>query len=133
MANSPMEIFFDEDLTKRNADAESKEERKMKMRDYMSIAPKAWADLAEDDQMPFIEKYKELCNDAGVEPKQTAEVTISDPPAKKSHSSSETLPPSHPCCVHPPVGQEGREGEEEGRQEGEEGGGQGEFRTQHGR
>merc|ERR1711924_119413 len=68
-ARSPAEFFYEETLTKRNEELEAREEKKMKMRDFMSVGAKEWAELPEDDKLPFIERYKSQCEKAGIEPK----------------------------------------------------------------
>jgi len=79
-----MEIFFDQDLCRRNKELVEQEQPKLKMRNFMDLGKQAWADLNEDDKMPFIERYKELCNTAGVEPK--LEVTHdADPSHTQKH------------------------------------------------
>jgi hypothetical protein len=74
MASSPMDIFYDEELTRLNSENEAKGAKRLKMREFMSVGLAAWNDLGDDQQTPFLEKYKELCNKAGVEPKLPKEV-----------------------------------------------------------
>jgi len=76
VATTPAHLFYEERLVKTNEAREQDGEKRLKMRDFMSIGQKEWAELAGDEQLTFVDRYKQLCDKAGVtpnEPKQVVE------------------------------------------------------------
>jgi len=87
-ARTPAELFFEHTLSKTNKEREQKSEPKLKMRHFMTDAHKMWSDLPSDDQMPFMERFKALCDESNVEFKEEAKKEEKKKGAKKKSKAS---------------------------------------------
>jgi len=104
-ASSPAELYFEAEMEKRN------KVKRIKLREFMPEAHKSWAALPSSEQLLFVRRYRALCEDKGVIPrdgfmqeasqlnsskKRKAPATKAPvPPAKKSEAKAASWKITH--------------------------------------